>query len=75
MGDRRVIELIEWAYREGVNLPRPAAEIVALEEAGHMVDLVSGEVIRNGANDRIALTVVGEATRVVLAVEDREGEL
>ena len=71
MTDRRIVELLEL----GVPLPMPAADIVALEDAGHVVDLVSGEVLRNGASDRVALTVVGEATCVVLAVEAGEGKL
>lgn len=69
MGDTRIIELIEFAYREGVDLPMPAAEILAIEDQGHTVDLVTGEVIEAGAGDRIELTVIGQATGVVMGLE------
>lgn len=74
MGDARIIELVEWAYREGRELPRPAAEIIAIEDAGGVVDLVTGEVIEGGADDRIELTVIGQATAVVMRF-DAEGLL
>ena len=43
-------ELIDLAAHEGLRLPMPAAEIAKLEAAGHVVDLVTGEVILHGAD-------------------------
>jgi len=39
-----------------------------------VVDLVTGEVIEGGADDRIELTVIGQATAVVMRF-DAEGLL
>lgn len=44
--DNRIAELEAAAGETGIPLPRPAAEIVALEDAGAIVDLVTGEVIQ-----------------------------
>ena len=60
--EERVQELVEWATRLGLKLPRPAQEIVALEEQGHAVDLESGDILWNEGEARYGLTVVGEAT-------------
>ncbi len=60
--EERVQELEAWAALQGLKLPRPAQEIVALEEQGHAVDLESGDILWNEAEARYGLTVVGEAT-------------
>lgn len=57
----RIIELEMLAAEEGIRLPMPAAMIVALEETGAVVDLVTGAVIADGAAQRFHLTVVGDA--------------
>ncbi len=62
--DVRISELNELAATEGVKLPWPAAVIVALEDQGHVVDLVTGLVIQQGGEQRISLTPMGEAVAV-----------
>lgn len=69
MSDNRIIELIEHAAREGIDLPMPAESIAALEDAGHVVDLVSGEIITDGADIEVTPTIIGEATKIVLDAE------
>lgn len=74
MTDYRVVELLDWAAALGLALPMPAADIVAIEAAGGVVDLVTGEVIEDGASLHVDLTVVGEALAVVLAYEGEAAE-
>ena len=64
MTDVRINELNELAATEGITLPWPAAVIVALEDQGHVVDLVTGLVIQHGSTERIRLTPMGEAVAV-----------
>lgn len=47
MQDPRIDELNSFAAALGVALPLPAAEICALEDAGHLVDLRTGEIQYN----------------------------
>ena len=42
---QRITELEELAALEGIALPMPAAQIVALEEEGHVVDLLTGDLL------------------------------
>jgi len=72
MNDPRILELLDWQAATGLPLPRPAEEILALEDAGHVVNLATGDILWNEADkpQRIELTVIGEATFVVLALED-----
>ena len=67
--DVRKIELIELAYREGIDLPMTPEEIIAIEDAGGIVDLRTGEVLHDAPEWLIVPTVIGEATAVVLAAE------
>lgn len=60
----RIAALEQLAAEEGIRLPGPAAVIAAMEEQGHTVDLVTGLVTQNGAEQRVRLTVVGEAVAV-----------
>lgn len=62
---QRIAALQTLASEEGIALPWPAAVIAALEEQGHIVDLANGLVIQHGAQQRINLTVIGEATAIV----------
>lgn len=62
---QRIAALQALATEEGIALPWPAAVIAALEEQGHIVDLVNGLVIQNGAEQRVSLTVIGDATAVI----------
>jgi hypothetical protein len=57
-----------------LSLPLPAAQILALEDAGHVVNLATGDILWHEADkpQRIELTVVGEATFVVLALDAGE---
>lgn len=41
---KRIVELVSLAAAEGITLPMAPAAIVALEESGHVVDLVTGNV-------------------------------
>lgn len=50
MTDPRYDELEELAEAEGIELPRSAEEIIALEQEGHVVDLLNGSIIENGAD-------------------------
>jgi hypothetical protein len=68
--DVRKIELIELAYREGIDLPMTPDEIIAIEDAGGIVDLRTGEVLHDASEWLIVPTVIGEATAVVLAAEE-----
>lgn len=70
--DPRTLELLDWEAATGSPLPLPAAQILALEDAGHVVNLATGDILWNEADkpQRIELTVIGEATSVVLALED-----
>ena len=54
-------ELIELAEAEGITLPLPPETIMRMEKLGHVVDLRTGAVIINGADQRYSLTVIGEA--------------
>lgn len=58
---QRIADLERFAAEEGLVLPLPAATIAALEETGAVVDLMTGAVVVNGAEQRVSLTVVGEA--------------
>lgn len=66
--DQRTIELLKWESETGARLPMAVSAIVALEEAGHVVDLATGDVLLNEAANPIAVTVFGEAVVVALAV-------
>jgi len=70
--DPRTLELLDWEAATGAPLPRPAAQILALEDAGHVVNLATGDILWNEADklQQWELTVIGEATSVVLALED-----
>lgn len=63
---QKIAELQQLADEEGITLPWPAAVIAAMEAQGHVVDLTTGLVIQNGSEQRIALTVIGEATAVAM---------
>lgn len=45
-------------------LPLPIETIIALEATGAVVDLRTGAVIVNGSEQRVSLTVIGEAVAV-----------
>lgn len=61
---QRIADLEAFAAEEGIPLPLPAATIAAMEATGAVVDLQTGAVIVNGAEQRVSLTVIGEATVV-----------
>lgn len=62
--DVRINELNELADTEGIKLPWPAEVIVAMEDEGHVVDLLTGLVLQQGSTERISLTPLGEAVAV-----------
>lgn len=47
MIDTRVEELEAWAAAEGIDLPIPAADIIALEDEGLVVDLETGQILED----------------------------
>lgn len=50
MADPRYDELEKLAEEEGIELPRIPEEIIALENEGHVVDLINGSIVENGAD-------------------------
>ena len=75
MTNWRAVELLDFAAMYGITLPLPAETIIELEDAGHVVDLKTGEVSYGAAdNERFSLTVIGEATAVVLNAEGEAEE-
>lgn len=71
--EQRIAALEAFAAEEGLQLPLPAATIAAMEAAGAVVDLVTGAVIVNGAEQRVSLTTLGEANAVVWRKERNDG--
>ncbi len=57
----RILELLELAAEQGFVLPMEPEAIIALEDDGHVVDLVNGEIIIDDAQHRFALAAAGEA--------------
>lgn len=51
----RIADLINQANEDEFDLPMAPEVIAALEEQGHVVDLMSGDVIVGGADERIDL--------------------
>lgn len=72
--DPRRLELLDWSAMTRRPLPRPASEIVALEDAGHVVDLQTGDIFWHEAEkpQQVTLTTIGEATLIVMAMDDSE---
>lgn len=64
---KRIAELEQLAREEGITLPMGAATIARHESHGRYVDLTTGSI--GDAEERISLTVLGEATAVVNNVE------
>ena len=64
--DPRVGELLALEAEIGRPLPYPAVEIVRLEDDGYIVDLDTGELLRNVTAQP---TVFGEAIAHLLAAE------
>lgn len=48
--DERIAELEDQAAEDGITLPMSPEKIVALEDQGHVVDLITGQVIKGGAD-------------------------
>lgn len=48
--DERIAELKEQAAEDGITLPMSPEKIAALEDQGHVVDLITGQVIEGGAD-------------------------
>ncbi len=57
----RILELLELAAEQGFVLPMSPEEIIQLEDDGHIVDLVNGEIIIDGASNWFELSTSGEA--------------
>lgn len=70
---RLVSELLAWEIETGVPLPYPAADIAAMELAGNVVDLETGEIYLNERRPmlraRATATVIGEATVVLMGLD------
>lgn len=70
--DRRAGEMLAWSAETGLPLPWSVAEIVAIEDAGHVVDMESGDILLDGVTVGFVGTVIGEATVVALKAEAGE---
>lgn len=57
----RIADLEALAAAENITLPFPAIIIAAMEAHDHIIDLATGQLIQNGANQRIYPTTVAEA--------------
>ena len=57
----RMLEILEFAAENGIVLPMPVEKIIELEDDGHVVDFVHGEIVIDGASDWFELSPVGEA--------------
>ncbi len=64
--DVRAGELLAWEVETGLSLPASVGEIIAIEDAGGLVDLETGQVWRNVT---IEATPVLEALIVVVTAE------
>lgn len=69
--DNRIAELEALAAAEGIFLPYPPAVIARLEDAGAVVDLVTGAILLGEADTpyQWAWTPYGEAIAHLLLVE------
>lgn len=54
--ENKIIELQNFAEESGKKLPMTIRDIIAIEQRGDLVDLDTGEIIPNGAQDRFAVT-------------------
>lgn len=63
--DVRAGELLAFEAETGRALPFSVPEILALEDAGHIVDLQSGIVLVDAAETRIEPTIVADAWCIV----------
>ena len=70
----RIIELVEFAAAEGITLPMPPEDIAEIEATGGAVDLLTGEVLPGAAGWLVDVTVIGEATAIVLATDEQEAQ-
>lgn len=64
--DTRGGELLAWSAETGLPLPASVAEILDLEDAGFVVDLVTGDVL---SNVTASPTVLGETWAVLDSME------
>lgn len=55
MSDQRIAEL-QALEADGVTLPLPVEQIIAIEDAGGMVNLETGKILWNGSELPIGLT-------------------
>lgn len=71
----RIADLVNLANEEGIDLPMVPEVIAALEEQGHVVDLLTGDVIVGGADERIDLGLLRmEFNRLRNALSDAHRE-
>lgn len=68
IADSRIQELLTLAAEEGIALPYSPEVIIGLEDKGKYVDLITGLI--GDADERISLTVLGEAVAVVNMVDE-----
>lgn len=70
--DCRAGELLALAIAEGIDLPMTVDEIIQLEDAGHIVDLLTGDILLNADSVRIEPTIVAEAWSIIDALEVKQ---
>lgn len=68
--DIRRIEIEQLYATEGIEPPMPVEFILAIEDAGGAVDLVTGAILHGAADWLVEPTVVGQATMVVNRLEE-----
>lgn len=56
-----ITELETLAAAENIDLPFPPAIIAHMEDHGHIIDLLTGQLIENGAAHRVYPTTAAEA--------------
>lgn len=69
--DPRLAELAAWAVEAGRPLPMLAAAIIAQEDRGNLVDLLTGEVLTGGRMGRATPTPTAKA---ILHLTQGEGD-
>lgn len=70
MRDPRIDELYALCEAEGIVLPLDVAEILELEDAGHVVDLQTGHILTDGASHTVHATPVLEALAHLWSVQE-----
>ena len=69
--DPRLQELLALATAENLTLPMDPVRILALEDAGHALDLVTGDIIWAVEEVRVAATMAAQQLALALPTKPR----